>query len=68
MINDSNNREPITIRELYPNMTEAELNVAEANLKRYLVRSKYSIRVCFEEVGDSCRVRPMLCWPRVPNL
>ena len=28
--------QPITIRELYPNMTDDELAVAEANLKRYV--------------------------------
>jgi hypothetical protein len=27
---------PITIRDLYPHMTEEELDVAEANLKRYV--------------------------------
>jgi hypothetical protein len=27
---------PITIRDLYPHMSEAELAVAEANLKRYV--------------------------------
>ena len=28
--------QPITIRDLYPRMTEEELAVAEANLKRYV--------------------------------
>ena len=27
---------PITIRDLYPHMSEADLSVAEANLKRYV--------------------------------
>ena len=30
------NEKPITIRDLYPHMTEEELAVAEANLKRYV--------------------------------
>lgn len=28
--------QPITIRDLYPHMTEEQLAVAEANLKRYV--------------------------------
>jgi hypothetical protein len=30
------NDKPITIRDLYPQMTEEELAVAEANLRRYV--------------------------------
>jgi hypothetical protein len=29
-------RQPITIRDLYPRMSAADLEVAEANLKRYV--------------------------------
>jgi hypothetical protein len=30
------NQKPITIRDLYPHMTDEELVVAEENLKRYV--------------------------------
>ena len=36
MVEDLNNERPITIRDLYPHMTDEELAVAEANLKRYV--------------------------------
>lgn len=36
MVEDFNNRTPITIRDLYPNMSDAELAEAEANLKAYV--------------------------------
>jgi hypothetical protein len=34
---------PITIRDLYPHMSEEELTVAEANLKRYVA---VVVRIC----------------------
>lgn len=40
---EQRNKRPITIRDLYPHMTEEELAVAEANLKRYVA---IVVRIC----------------------
>jgi len=36
MVEDFYNRKPVTIQDLYPDMSEGELVEAEANLKSYV--------------------------------
>jgi hypothetical protein len=52
------NDQPITIRDLYPQMSEAELAVAEANLKRYVA--------LLARIHDRLRVEGA-SWPDPPS-
>lgn len=50
---------PITIRDLYPQMSESELAVAEANLKRYVA--------IILRIYDRCKAEGR-SWPDAGNL